>query len=42
MLVLRFEATDEKNLENIKTIVEKKVAESIREVKPVRRKRIMD
>jgi len=33
VLVLRFEATDEKNLENIKSIVEQKVAESIKEVK---------
>ena len=27
VIVLRFEATDEKNLESIKTIVEQKVAE---------------
>lgn len=33
VLVLRFEATDKKNLEDIKTIVEKMVAESIKEVK---------
>ena len=32
-LVLRFEATEERSLEDIKTIVEKKVAESIKEVK---------
>ncbi|HPD61437.1 MAG TPA: phosphomannomutase, partial [Thermodesulfobacteriota bacterium] len=33
MLVLRFEATDERSLEDIKTIVERKVAESINEAK---------
>jgi phosphomannomutase/phosphoglucomutase len=36
VLVLRFEATDERNLEHIKTIVEKRVAESIKEIKEKR------
>jgi phosphomannomutase/phosphoglucomutase len=36
VLVLRFEATDERNLEHIKKIVEKRVAESIKEIKEKR------